>query len=132
MKSVIKDDDLGFVESLEVTILLGKLDGGLVGFETGIAEKATAQSAFFAKFGRHFFLQINTEVIRDMNQLGHLLLKRRHQSRMVMPDSIDGDTRKAVKIDIALRIGEPNAFPLLKTHGKRRENRQQVRLRHFD
>ena len=59
MKSVIKDDDLGFVESLEVTILPGKLDGGLVGFETGIAEKATAQSAFFAKFGRHFFLQIS-------------------------------------------------------------------------
>lgn len=52
-----------------------------------------------------------------MNQLGHLLLKRRYQSGMIVPHGINGDSRKAVKIDVALRVGEPYALPFWKHTG---------------
>lgn len=118
---MVKHNDLGLVEALEMPVFACKLDGGFIGFQAGIAEEATAQAAFFAELGGNLFLQVNAEIVRDMNQLGHLLLKRRYQSGMIVPHCINGDSRKAVKIDVALRVGEPYALPFLETHGKRRK-----------
>ena len=131
VERMVKHNDLGLVEALEMPVFACKLDGGFIGFQAGIAEEATAQAAFFAELGGNLFLQVNAEIVRDMNQLGHLLLKRRYQSGMIVPHGINGNSRKAVKIDVALRVGEPYALPFLETHGKRRKNRKQVRLRHF-
>ena len=62
VERMVKHNDLGLVEALEMPVFACKLDGGFIGFQAGIAEEATAQAAFFAELGGNLFLQDNAEI----------------------------------------------------------------------
>ena len=127
MEGVIKNDDARLRDALQMGVLARELDGGLVGLKARVAEEASAHSALFADLGGHILLQVDAEIVRAVNQVLDLILERSHQTRVIVPDGVDGDACKTIEVALALGVGKPKAVAPLKANRQRRKNRQQMR-----
>jgi hypothetical protein len=82
---MVIDHDLGLGDALVHAVLAGDLDGGLVGFQAGVAEEHIGHARALGQQLGQGFLAGHMVVVAGVDQLGHLLLQRRHQLGVVVP-----------------------------------------------
>ena len=73
------DDDLRALDALVVAELARDLERRLVRLEAGVAEEDVAQARQLAQLGRELLLQRHEVVVRAVDQLGDLVVQRRHE-----------------------------------------------------
>ena len=110
-----------------VLILARRLDGSFHGLSAGIAEENKVGEACLAQPLGETLGFWNAIEIRDMPHLAGLLTKRRHQVRMSVAESVDGDTCGEVQVALAVGAIKSNAFPPLKSYVSARIDGQKVR-----
>ena len=116
MKGALVDDHLGGVDVLVVPELSRDLEGRLVGLESAVAEEDSGQTGQFAQLGCERLLQRCGVVVRAMNQFRDLLLERRHEPRMCVPEGIDCDACQAIEVLVAFGVPHPAAPAMRHRH----------------
>ena len=73
VEGVLHDDNVGYVDSFEVSEFTSDFDGAFVGFETAVAEKDGVQTGVFDEFLGYLFLKIDVEIVRAVDQFRGLI-----------------------------------------------------------
>jgi hypothetical protein len=110
VEGLLVDDDLGPLDALVVAELARDLQRRFVGLEARCCRRRPlVRPDSSTQFGRQRFLQRHLVVVRAVDQLGHLVLQRRHQLRVVVAQRVDGDAGQAVEVALAVGVPDPAA-----------------------
>ena len=115
MKCLFVHHDLRFFDALVVSELARQLERRLVGLQSGVAEEYIGHARNLHQFCSQLFLERHMVVIAAVNDSGDLILQRRHQPGMVVPQRIDGNTSQGIKVFFAIRV--PHAATLTMGQG---------------
>ena len=110
MEGVVVHHNLRLGNAFVDAVFAGNFDGPLIGLQPGTAEKHIGHACAFGQQGGQLLLQRNVVVVGGVDQLGELLLQRRHQLGVVVSQGIDGNAGQCVQIFFA--IGIPHAAAL--------------------
>ncbi len=87
-----------------VAVEAGDLDGGFVGFATGVAEKDFVHAGQCRQPFTERFLVLDFVDVGGVDELGGLRGQRLHELRVAMADADHGDACQRVEIALALFV----------------------------
>jgi hypothetical protein len=107
MKGLLIHHDLGPLDALVMAEFARQLQGGLVGFQAGGAEKDIAHARQLDQFLGQNFLVGYVVIVAAVDDLSNLILQRRHQLGVVVAQGVDRNTTERVQIRLAIDIPHP-------------------------
>ncbi len=117
MKRLLVDHDLGPLYALVMTELARQFECSLVGFQPCRAEEHVGHAGELDEFFGQYFLVRYVVVVGSVNQFAQLVLQRRHQFGVVVPQRVDRDATQGVQILLAIDV--PDTATLAMREGDR-------------
>ena len=111
-----RDNLLPVSFTLPVEVLTRHLDAAFVRFGARIAEEHLVEPGHFAQGFCKFNLRVVREKVADMVKVIELVDYRLLDARILVTESVHGDTRHKIKELIALGIEQVRAFALHEFH----------------
>ena len=110
VKGLFVDHDFRPRNAFFVTKLARQLQRRLVGFQAGAAEEHIAHARQLHQLGREALLVRHMVVVAAVDDLGNLVLQRRHQLSVVVAQRVHGNATQ--RIQVLTTLGVPDAAAL--------------------
>jgi hypothetical protein len=101
-----------------MAVLACDLERGLVGFQARVAEEGVGQARELGQPGAELLLQRHAVVVGAVDELGDLVLQRRHQLGMGVAQRVDGDAAQAIEVLLAVGVPHPAALAMRHRDGQ--------------
>ncbi len=112
VEGLFHDDDRGLLDALLVSVHARQLDRGFVGLATGIAEEHLVHAGQRGETIGSGFRLADAIQVRRMHEAADLLAQSLDQSRMIVAQRVDRDSRQGIEIGLALLVEQAATLPV--------------------